>query len=128
MQTPTEVASPAKRGRHGSQTPGFNGSLGVVRSRYGASDLSVVFQFPGSEGDRTYLPGSDDGWANRSHPMQTGSAQHHYHCGSLSSQNGAAEGPLLAVQHLQRGLARFARRRRVRPAQPDWSTALAWIS
>lgn len=54
------------------------GSLGVVRSRYGASDLSVVFQFPGSEGDRTYLPGSDDGWANRSHPMQTGFAQHRY--------------------------------------------------
>ena len=37
--------------------------------------LSLVFQFPGSEGDRTYVSagsGTSDGWTNRSHPLTAG--------------------------------------------------------
>lgn len=43
------------------------GSVGVVNEGH----LELVFQFPGSEGDRTYIC-CQSGWANRSHPLQVG--------------------------------------------------------
>jgi hypothetical protein len=39
---------------------------------------SLVFQFPGSEGDRTYVyDPANGGWANRSHPISVGFQQHY---------------------------------------------------
>jgi len=49
------------------------GSLGVVRE---PGLLSLAFQFPGSEGDRTYIDGRSAGWAKRAHPLRSGFAAH----------------------------------------------------
>jgi len=49
------------------------GSVGVVNTPADGPlpQLSLAFQFPGSEGDRTYVyDPSHGGWANRSHPLQ----------------------------------------------------------
>ena len=46
------------------------GSLGVLNGAGGA--VSLAFQFPGSEGDRTYVYPPAAGWANRSHPVARG--------------------------------------------------------
>ena len=48
------------------------GSLGVVNDAPDGSALRLAFQFPGSEGDRTYVYNPLDGWANRSHPLAAG--------------------------------------------------------
>lgn len=69
------------------------GSVGIVRTAAAAAHdrtsrrLHLAFQFPGSEGDRTYVgdraprprgewwarrDGSTAGWANRSHPLRAG--------------------------------------------------------
>ena len=45
------------------------GSIGYLN---GPKSFSLAFQFPGSEGDRTYVWKPADGWANRSHPLQAG--------------------------------------------------------
>ena len=50
------------------------GSLGVLTDAAAAAAqqppwLSLAFQYPGSEGSRTYVQPSRDGWANRSHPL-----------------------------------------------------------
>ena len=52
------------------------GSIGAVNARDGHS-AELVFQYPGSEGDRTYLGGRHRGWANRSHPL-TADVNHSY--------------------------------------------------
>ena len=42
--------------------------------------LSLAFQFPGSEGDRTYVSAGSsnaDGWANRRHPLTPGFSHNH---------------------------------------------------
>lgn len=66
------------------------GSIGIVQT--GSRGRALAFQFPGSEGDRTYirqgapLPRGEmrhslvgsTGWANRSHPLQPGFASHCY--------------------------------------------------
>jgi hypothetical protein len=49
------------------------GSIGFLNS----GRLSIAFQFPGSEGDRTYIGGPGKAWAPRSHPVQLG-FEHHY--------------------------------------------------
>jgi len=47
------------------------GSMGVMNVPHGSVfNRSLVFQFPGSEGDRTYVPYRHAGWANRSHPLE----------------------------------------------------------
>ena len=47
------------------------GSIGFINS--GDGSFSLAFQFPGSEGDRTYVyDASGGGWANRSHPLVLG--------------------------------------------------------
>ena len=52
------------------------GSLGFLNDATpagGPSTISLCFQFPGSEGDRTYVYDPDKtGWANRSHPIAAG--------------------------------------------------------
>lgn len=47
------------------------GALGLRND----AGISAVFQFPGSEGDRTYIGGRHQGWANRSHPLTVGLIQ-----------------------------------------------------
>ena len=44
------------------------GSLGALQDK---GKLELAFQFPGSEGDRTYIC-CGGGWANRSHPLRKG--------------------------------------------------------
>lgn len=44
------------------------GSIGFLNS----GKLAIAFQFPGSEGDRTYIGGPGNAWALRSHPMELG--------------------------------------------------------
>jgi len=51
------------------------GSLGFINSSPDGANLSLAFQYPGSEGDRTYV--YNGGWANRSHPI-TPSISHNY--------------------------------------------------
>ena len=51
------------------------GSVGVLQPGGSEAGAELAFQFPGSEGSRTYMAGGRDrhaGWANRSHPLQTG--------------------------------------------------------
>lgn len=54
------------------------GSIGVLNDAPGGAALSVAFQYPGSEGDRTYVYDASAGWANRSHPIVAGFSQHSY--------------------------------------------------
>ena len=42
------------------------GSIGFLNE---GADFSLAFQYPGSEGNRTYIWNPTDGWANRSHPI-----------------------------------------------------------
>eukprot|EP00040_Diaphanoeca_grandis_P033358 m.204228 g.204228 ORF g.204228 m.204228 type:complete len:730 (-) comp32881_c2_seq5:150-2339(-) len=51
------------------------GSIGVVVGS-NASDVGLAYQFPGSEGDRTYVC-CDSNWTNRSHPLSP-TTQHTY--------------------------------------------------
>ncbi len=44
------------------------GSIGVLNR----GNLALAFQYPGSEGDRTYVGGPGKAWALRSHPIQLG--------------------------------------------------------
>lgn len=59
------------------------GSIGFLNDLDAGADegvlprLSVAFQYPGSEGDRTYVWRPTDGWANRSHPI-AGGVPHEY--------------------------------------------------
>ena len=57
------------------------GSVGVLQPEGGAGGAELAFQFPGSEGSRTYIGGRHgrhDAWANRSHPLRTGAGPHGY--------------------------------------------------
>ena len=68
------------------------GSIGFLNGA--PASFSLAFQFPGSEGDRTYVWRPADGWANRSHPLQPG-VPHAYTLdfrwdGNTSSSYGAA--------------------------------------
>lgn len=47
------------------------GSIGFLNQ----DRLSVAFQYPGTEGDRTYIGGPGKAWALRSHPMEMGFEQ-----------------------------------------------------
>lgn len=49
------------------------GSIGFLNT----GRLAIAFQFPGSEGDRTYIGGPGKAWAPRSHPIQLG-FEHQY--------------------------------------------------
>lgn len=50
------------------------GSIGFINN---GTQLYVAFQYPGSEGDRTYVYGNGGGWTNRSHPIVS-SISHNY--------------------------------------------------
>ena len=47
-----------------------NGARGGARATF-----ATAFQFPGSEGDRSYIGGAKAGWANRSHPLESAPPQ-----------------------------------------------------
>ncbi len=49
------------------------GSFGLRKSSY----PEIFYQFPATEGEHTYITGSADAWARRSHPVKTG-IQHTY--------------------------------------------------
>ena len=56
------------------------GSLGFININNNVlndTQLSIAFQYPGTEGDRTYIGGGIGGWANRSHPIDV-SVLHEY--------------------------------------------------
>ena len=70
---PTTFAGEDGRGRIIDARLGF-GSLGILNTE----NPSPVFQFPGTEGERTYIQGSSlegNRWAYRSHPVQAGFSQ-----------------------------------------------------
>jgi hypothetical protein len=58
------------------------GSLGVVNAAAAGASFpapALAFEYPGSEGDRTYVyDPSKGGWANRSHPLTPGFSAHAY--------------------------------------------------
>jgi hypothetical protein len=54
------------------------GSIGIFNDAPGGAALSIAFQYPGSEGDRTYVYDASAGWANRSHPIAVGFSEHAY--------------------------------------------------
>lgn len=64
------------------------GSIGVLQGRTPKTErqstVEIAFQYPGSEGSRTYIGrqhrGNEqsDGWANRSHPLHVDAGPHSY--------------------------------------------------
>jgi hypothetical protein len=62
------------------------GSIGVLQGQTPKTErestVEIAFQYPGSEGSRTYIGRSgneqSDGWANRSHPLHVDAGPHTY--------------------------------------------------